>query len=108
MWVVTVLVLSKLLGSPQQAADQGVTVTGVVQDQTGAVLPGATVDLVAAGRVVRSISSDSVGGFHFYGVAPGADELRARFEGFKDLSPRVRVGSRPPSAQKLVLDLASI
>ncbi len=108
MSVVTLLVLSTLLGSPQQGAVQGVTVTGIVQDQTGAVLTGATVDLAAGGRVVRSVATDAVGAFHFDGVAPGTYELRAHFEGFKDLSSRVRVGSRAPSPQKLVLDLASI
>ena len=108
MWVVTIIVLSALLSSPQQGAAQGVTVTGVVQDQTGAVLTGATVDLAAGGRVVRSDATDDVGTFHFYGVVPGTYELRAHFEGFKDLSARVRVGARPPSPQKLVLDLASI
>ena len=108
MWVVTLLVLSTLLSSPQQGAVQGVTVTGIVQDQTGAVLTGATVDLAADGRVVRSGATDAVGAFHFDGVAPGTYELRAHFQGFKDLSSRVRVGSRAPSRQKLVLDLASI
>jgi carboxypeptidase family protein len=106
--VVTLLVLSTLLSSPQQGAVQGVSVTGIVQDQTGAVLTGATVDLAAGGRVVRSVATDGVGAFHFNGVAPGTYELRAHFQGFKDLSSRVRVGSRAPSPQKLVLDLASI
>ena len=108
MWLVAGLLLSALLSSPPQGAEPGVTVAGVVQDQTGAVLPGATVDLVAGGRVVQSIAADNVGAFRFDGIAPGTYELRARFEGFKDLSSRVRVGSRSPSPQKLVLDLASI
>ncbi len=108
MSVVTLLVLSTFLGSPRQGAVQGVTVTGIVEDQTGAVLTGATVDLAASGRVVRSVATDAVGAFHFDGVAPGTYELRAHFQGFKDLASRVRVGSRAPSPQKLVLDLASI
>ena len=79
-----------------------------MQDQTGAVLTGATVDLVAGGRVVQSVATDDGGAFHVDGVAPGTYELRAHFEGFKDSSSRVRVGSRAPSPQRLVLDLASI
>jgi len=108
MSVVTLLVLSTLVSSPQQGAVQGVTVTGIVQDQTGAVLTGAMVDLAAGGRVVRSVATDGVGAFHFDGVTPGTYELRAYFQGFKDLSSRVRVGPRAPSPQKLVLELASI
>ena len=56
----------------------------------------------------RSSQRSAVGAFHFDGVAPGTYELRAHFQGFKDLSSRVRVGSRAPSPQKLVLGLASI
>lgn len=108
MWVETFLVLSTLLGSPQQSPAQGVIVTGVVQDQTGAVLTSAIVDLATGGLVMRSVATDDVGVFRFDGVAPGTYELRAHFAGFKDLSVRVRVGTRPPSPQKLVLGLASI
>lgn len=108
MWGVTLLLLSSLAGAPQQSAGPGVAVTGVVQDQTGAVLTRATVDLVAGERVLQSVATDDVGTFHFEGVAPGTYELRAHFEGFKDLSRRVRVGARAPSPQTFVLAIASI
>ena len=108
MWAVTLFVLSTLLGAPQQDPVRGVTINGIVQDQTGAVLTGATVELVAGGATVQSVATDQVGAFHFDAVAPGSYELRAHFEGFKDLSSRLRVGSRAPSPQRLVLDLASI
>jgi Kef-type K+ transport system membrane component KefB len=64
LWVDTLLVLS-LLGSPQQGAAQGIIVSGVVQDLTGAVLTAAIVELAAAGRVMRSVVTDDVGAFHF-------------------------------------------
>ena len=102
------LLLAALLAAGQMLAT-GVTVTGVVQDQTEAVLAGAAVELVSAsGTVTRSTTADAVGGFRFDGVVPGAYQLRAGFEGFKTGSARVRVGARAPSTQKLVLDLASI
>ena len=89
-----------------------VVVTGVVQDQTGAVLPGASVDLVSvssgAAPVVRSTNADGAGAFRFEKVVPGQYELRAMYEGFKPASTRVRVGSRPSGPQKLVLDLAGL
>jgi hypothetical protein len=87
-------------------------VTGVVQDQTGAVLAGATVELVsvsnAAASVVQSTSADGAGTFRFEKVVPGQYELRAKYEGFNPASARVRVGSRSPGPQKLVLAIASI
>jgi hypothetical protein len=43
-----------------------VAVTGLVQDQTGAVLPAAAVDLATVGgRVVQSTTTDTAGAFHF-------------------------------------------
>jgi len=88
-------------------AQTPVVVGGVVEDQTGAVLPAATVELVnAAGAVVQIVNTDAAGAFRFERVAPGAYELRAGYEGFKPATTRLRVGTRAPSPQRLVLDLA--
>ena len=57
---------------------------------------------------MQSTTADGVGTFRFDNVAPGQYELRATFEGFKPASTRVRVGPRPPGAQKLVLALAGL
>ena len=104
-----VLLLAAVLNHIAQPATAGVAVTGVVQDQTGAVLAGATVELVGlSGSLAQSGIADGVGAFHFDRVPPGNYELRASFAGFKVSSTRVRVGGRPPAPQKLVLDLASI
>jgi hypothetical protein len=91
------------------ATGPGTTVSGIVQDQTGAVLPAATVELLSASGVVeRTTISDQAGGFRFERVAPGQYELRAGYEGFKPAVARLRVGTRSPAAQKLVLDLAAV
>src|SRR5437660_8540201 len=89
-----------------------VVVTGVVQDQTGAVLAGASIDLVGmsggAASTVQSTTADGAGTFRFEKVAPGQYELRVKYEGFKPAASRVRVGTRSPTAQKLVLSLAGL
>ena len=86
-----------------------VAVAGIVQDQTGAVLANATVDLVnVSGAVVQTTSADAAGLFRFDGVAPGQYELRARYEGFKSAAAKLRVATRAPSSQKLVLGLADL
>jgi hypothetical protein len=108
-FVYTLLLLcaTATLAAAQTAAP--VVVSGVVQDQTGAVLTAATVELVnAAGTVVQTTAADEGGAFRFERVAPGQYELRARYEGFKPASAKVRVGTRPPSSQKLVLGLADL
>ena len=91
------------------AQTPGVAVTGVVQDQTGAILPAATVELVnASGAVVQTTTADAGGAFRFERVAAGQYELRAGYEGFKPATAKLRVTSRAPAAQKLVLDLAAL
>ncbi len=104
--LVAVLALSALL---QAQSAPRVALSGVVQDQTGAVLQNATVELVAASGAVQSTTTtDAVGAFHFDNVAAGQYELRTSFEGFKPAAVRVRVGARTPAPQKLVLRLADV
>src|SRR5438270_3479566 len=101
------LVLGLFIAQPPLRAVPVVAVTGVVQDQTGAVLIGAVVELVgSAGDVVQSTASDAVGAFRFATVPPGTYQLRATFEGFKPTVTRLRVGARAPSPQKVIPDLA--
>ena len=70
--LVAVLALSGLL---QAQSAPRVAVSGVVQDQTGAVLQNATVELVAASGAVQSTTTtDAVGAFHFANVA-GLEEV---------------------------------
>ena len=87
-----------------------VAVTGSVQDQTGAVLAAATVELVnASGAVVHTTAANEAGLFRFEAVPPGQYELRARYEGFKSATAKLRVGTRaPPSPQRLVLPLGDL
>src|SRR5262245_48581054 len=103
-----ILVLLAALPAAAQTA-AGVAISGIVQDQTGAVLTDAAVDLLnSAGVVVQSTSTDAVGTFRFERVPAGQYQVRAQFEGFTPASNRVRVTSRPPGAQKLVLVIAAL
>ncbi|MEO7134688.1 MAG: carboxypeptidase regulatory-like domain-containing protein, partial [Vicinamibacterales bacterium] len=107
--MLVVLLLAALALPGTQSPGAGVAVFGVVQDQTGAVLAGARVELVSTeGAIVLATRADSVGAFRFDGVAPGSYQLRATFEGFQPSSARLRVGGRAVAGQRLVLDLASI
>lgn len=106
----TVLALLLLVVRPALAqSSAGVVVRGVIQDQTGAVLPGATVDLCTqSGEVVQSATTDGAGEFHFDGVRPGPYQLLARFEGFAPASSTLRVTTRSPGSQRLVLRIAGM
>jgi hypothetical protein len=66
-----------------QTASTG-TVLGLITDPTGAVVPGATVDLEdAATKAVRTVTTNAVGRYVFVGVPPGTYGVRATAAGFQ-------------------------
>lgn len=74
------------------AAQTSATLAGVVQDQTGAVLPGVTVTLVNVGtNASRVATTDVQGRFLFASVAPGDYELRPTLSGYRGGERQLRV-----------------
>jgi len=105
----TVFSLLAALSIAPQASARGVAVAGVVQDQTGAVLPGAEVALISASDgSTQAIVSDGSGVFRFERVAPGAYDIRTAFPGFKTNVQRVRVGARAPSPATIVMQIEGV
>jgi hypothetical protein len=105
------LLFTTLTIAPQAAArPAGVAVSGVVQDQTGAVLPGAHVDLRISGSAtpVQSVVSTPAGEFRFDRVASGAYDVRVEFPGFKTMIVAVRVGTRAPAALTIVMPIEGV
>ena len=86
------------------------SVQGLVQDQSGGVVPHAVVELRdGAGAIVAATQTDASGTFSFTGVSPGDYTIRTSLEGFEPAAARVRVaGGRRTPSQKLTLELASI
>ena len=101
------VVLALLLA---QSSGRGVSVSGVVQDQTGAVLPSAQVAITAsnAAAPLQSTPTDASGAFRFDRVMPGTYTLRVEFPGFKASSTSLRVGTRPPSSLTIVMQIESV
>jgi hypothetical protein len=96
MWYRSGLTLTIFLGLCRVVAAESaaVVVGGSVQDQTGAVLPGATVELVtASGSAVQATAADAVDTFRCDHVAAGQYELRAQYEGFKPVNYATYVGT---------------
>src|SRR5262245_56784211 len=59
------------------------TITGVVRDSTGAVLPGVTITITSAATgVARSVLTDADGRFQIVNLIPGEYDLRAALAGF--------------------------
>ena len=72
--ITAALALLLLASSSAFAQLQGGAVTGVVVDQTDAVLPGATAELTGP-DTRRMIVTDASGAFHFLDIAPGTYRL---------------------------------
>ncbi len=89
-WLMAALMVLVL---PVLAAAQTETgrVTGMVTDQSGAVLPGATVTVTSATGAVKTAVSDSSGHFVVENLAPGNYEVAVELAGFTKQVTKVTV-----------------
>ena len=78
------LLIALFLAAPAMSADVGGKITGVVKDQTGSVIPGASVIVTnTATGVAQSSSTDQDGLFTFPVLAVGQYQMDVSAEGFK-------------------------
>ena len=80
--VLTILLVFAFVGvSAQQISG---TISGVVKDETGGVLPGVEVTSRNTGtEATRTVVSDDEGRYRISQLAPGSYELRAELAGFQ-------------------------
>ena len=80
---------------PSSAAAQSTTgsISGVINDESGAVLPGVTIVVTQGGTgAARQQVSDSSGYYRLLNLSPGEYALRAELQGFNsDTRDRVTV-----------------
>lgn len=98
------LLLCSFLSSPLAAQTYHGTITGLVQDATGAVLPGAKITATdpATGRVWSALTGDD-GIYRLINLPAAAYDLEAELSGFKKA---VRRGVKLDVGQVLRLDFA--
>lgn len=79
-----VLVLSGMgVVPPAWAQTNEASLSGIVYDTTGSVLPGATLSLVSTARgITRTTTSNETGAYQFSFVLPGTYDLEASLDGF--------------------------
>src|SRR5262249_21954830 len=86
------LAAAALLALPSAAWAQAAgNVYGTVTDESGAVLPGATVTLSGAGT--QTTNSGSQGDFRFLNLAPGSYRLTVALTGFTTVARDVTVST---------------
>src|SRR5207253_9536842 len=111
--VFCVAVLGSSIVSARGVAAQGrapsLSVTGIVRDVTGLVLPGTTVELRPDGAgFARSTISAADGTFVFPGVRPGPYRLRASFPDFESFDQTLTVDANTPLSLTIVLRLSGV
>jgi hypothetical protein len=102
------VVLCLVLGTPGYAQTLG-TITGEVQDATGAALPGATVTAQNVGtNAVRTQQSNEVGAYAFPAMPPGAYIVKAELDGFRIAQNRVELHVEETLRVSFTLELGGI
>jgi len=74
-----IIALSIVVGFAQQSRG---TLRGVINDELGATIVGATVTLTGADGVEKTAITNNEGAYSFSGLAPGKYSVRAEAEGF--------------------------
>jgi len=94
----------RTIAAPAQAG----TVTGRVEDQTGGVMPGATLTLTDQQTKSQQTTVASPTGFKFLNLPPGEYELMARLSGFKSVVVAVTVSSGSAVNETITLPVGSL
>jgi iron complex outermembrane receptor protein len=97
-----------MLALPVAALAQTGRVTGVITDQSGAVLPGVTVSIKAEGTgAMNATVSDATGRYEFTNVAPGNYELSFELPGFSVQTTKLVVQTGQPASLDAKLQIGS-
>lgn len=92
--VAAIFILCVVVSSAQQSRG---TLRGVINDELGATIVGATVTLVDANGVEKTATTNGEGAYVFNGLAPGKYILRATAPGFAgsdDTEVELKAGAR--------------
>lgn len=82
--------------------------TGVVRDQSGAAVPGATITLRNVNtQVTQQATTDSTGSYHFVSLAPGTYEVTAAKSGFAKATANITLQTAQTLNLPLKLSLAT-
>ncbi|MDX6386054.1 MAG: hypothetical protein QOK48_3627, partial [Blastocatellia bacterium] len=104
-----VLVLMASFSGHAQSPTVRVAISGVIQDQAGAAIVGAGVELGDASTSgAQSTTTDQSGRFEFKRIAAGTYRLQVSAQGFESAMLDVTVGSQSPAPLQIVMAIASL
>jgi hypothetical protein len=103
--------LAILLGAPLAQAQTTGSITGVVTDASGAVLPGATVTL-SGERLIggpQTQVSDTNGTYRFDRLVPGSYNVKFELQGFRNVErPDVRISAAFVASINAKMEVGSV
>src|SRR5438128_3818742 len=106
------LATALVLGGSLPAVAQGVgAIGGVVADESGAVLPGATVTLSSPGTIGgnQTTVSDAQGAYQFTRLVPGRYSVKAELQGFRaTIQENIDVNADKTSRADLKLAIGAV
>src|SRR5580692_3722952 len=95
-------VLAALFSISAWAQTQLATVSGIITDPSGAVVPGVSITISSQGTgLKRSALTDTAGGYRFAGLPTGTYSLRIEKPGFQ---PQIRGGVELTSAAEVTIN----
>jgi hypothetical protein len=108
MAVLAALVLIVSLSADGQSPAARFAISGVVQDQAGAAIAGALVEVISDSVTQQSATTDQSGSFRFTRLPLGKYQVRVTSEGFAVSTVEVNVGSQQLPSLQVVMAIASL
>src|SRR4051794_7381003 len=100
------IVLAVIVSFGQTRADEGVQLSGNIQDQNGGALTAAKLTLTnKANAAELKAKPDAEGHFQFESVPEGDYTLKAKAEGFETLEVGVKIHTSEPKPLRLRMEL---
>lgn len=83
--------------------------SGTIQDQSGALIPGANIDVVTGnGRPIAHGISDNAGSFSFPNIVAGSYIVDVTRDGFGEVKQTIRLGTQGRAQLRIVMQVASV
>jgi TonB family protein len=107
--IVALLAIATPIGMLSGAGQAGpATLSGVIYDPTGAVLPQVTLTLEDTQQVARTTATDSAGRYAFGGIPAGTYVLQATLPGFHTLRQQFTLASVPDWTQIVTMQVGTL